>query len=158
MSKIPAEDYILSYKEDTGEPILTLRGSGEEISLKEYPVLEQFYKQELNHERYKNRQYAKRTCSLDLTYSDSDNASDLNSMFQLPQTVFPDPEENTITADLLAQVRANCTPDDFEMLYCLYGLGYTEEEYASRHGISRSTLNARKRRLIARLRKKIEFF
>ena len=76
MSKIPAEDYILSYKEDTGEPILTLRGSGEEISLKEYPVLEQFYKQELNHERYKNRQYTKRTCSLDLTYSDSDNASD----------------------------------------------------------------------------------
>ena len=110
MSKIPAEDYILSYKEDTGEPILTLRGSGEEISLKEYPVLEQFYKQELNHERYKNRQYAKRTCSLDLTYSDSDNASDLNSMFQLPQTVFPDPEENTITADLLAQVRAIALP------------------------------------------------
>lgn len=158
MYKIPTEDYLLSYKEDTGEPILTLRGSGEEISLKEYPVLEQFYKQELNHERYKNRQYAKRTCSLDLTYSDSDNASDLNYVFQLPQTVFPDPEESIITEVLISKVRANCTPDDFEMLYCLYGLGYTKEEYASQHGISRSALNARKRRLIKKLRKKIEFF
>ncbi|RHC81551.1 hypothetical protein [Blautia obeum] len=158
MHPIITEDYILSYKKDTGEPILTPRDSDEEISLKEYPLLEQFYKQELNHERYKSRQYAKRTRSLDLTYSASDNASDLNSVFQLPQTVFPDPEESTITEVLISKVRANCTPDDFEMLYCLYGLGYTEEEYASKHGISRSTLNARKRRLIARLRKKIEFF
>ena len=155
MHPIITEDYILSYKKDTGEPILTPRDSDEEISLKEYPLLEQFYKQELNHERYKNRQYAKRTCSLALTYSNSDNASDLNSVFQLPQTVFPDPEGNAITEVLISKIRSNCTPDDFEMLYCLYGLGDTEEEYASRHGISRSTLNARKRRLIEKLRKKI---
>ena len=112
MHPIITEDYILSYKKDTGEPILTPRDSDEEISLKEYPLLEQFYKQELNHERYKNRQYAKRTCSLALTYSNSDNASDLNSVFQLPQTVFPDPEGNAITEVLISKIRSNCTPDD----------------------------------------------
>lgn len=153
MSKIITKEYILSLDSSTGEYSLTLRSSGKIISLT--PELGHYLTQELNRERYKNRQYAKRTCSLALTYSNSDNASDLNSVFQLPQTVFPDPEGNAITEVLISKIRSNCTPDDFEMLYCLYGLGYTEEEYASRHGISRSTLNARKRRLIEKLRKKI---
>jgi predicted DNA-binding protein (UPF0251 family) len=157
MSPIKTEDYILSQDPCTGEYSLTLRNSGETLSITD--EVGQYLKKNFYHEQYAKRLHRKKMCSLDSTYSSFDSdSSDLNLVFQFSQTCFPNPEPSSITNSLIDEIRALCTPEEFDILCDLYVLEYTEEECARKYGISRSALNARKRRLLEKIRKKLKFF
>lgn len=157
MLPIKTEDYILSQDPCTGEYSLTLRNSGETLSITD--EVGQYLKKNFYHEQYEKRLHRKKMCSLDSTYSSFDSdSSDLNLVFQFSQTCFPNPEPSSITSRLIDEIRVLCTPEEFDMLCDLYVLEYTEEECARKYGISRSALNARKRRLLKRIRENLKIF
>ena len=157
MSLIYIDGYELSQDDADGTYYLKIKGLGKTIPLTE--EVGQYLKKNFYHEQYEKRQHRKRMCSLDSTYSSFDSdSSDLNLVFQFSQTCFPNPEPSSITSSLIDEIRSLCTPEEFDILCDLYVLEYTEEECARKYGLSRSALNARKRRLLKRIRENLKIF